>query len=1190
MLNGIERESLVKAIEQGDVNEVEVFLKEKNVVNMRILTGFKKENKWVKGESVTPLMLAAYSNKMDVVKLLLQYGADPNCKGSRSGVEDPLILFAIRTTNLHLLELLLQNDADPNYTWNDGSMRMNYLVSLFITWPSSIGLSQKPYLELLLKYGADPNLAAHINGRFYALDFAMSLAKRNPHRGEIISLLLKHGADPSKLRDVIEGVGNSGMPLFTYPVMHNEAKLLSYFFQPDSLIQPNLSYRIKAGIFIGKTVYDLAFDKGHKTILKYLMILGSRAVADLQLSVSMPVELIAAYQGNLNILKRMSSSKHYNLMQVIKDGQYKEQYPLYAAVKAGHLDCVKFLFSLEKTNPSKDYVNLLILAYKGIDANNERGRAVYNYLKNQPVVSRSVRSCSYSTFKLLVDNLIQENNEGFSKDIIELFLGKTKINNFRVPAFKNDDKGDKLAADVFKGYNLLQYFIKSDLKLDHYKCLLSHHAMVKEMVRTSNSFALRIAAESNKLDAVRALLGTGCIPFEQAKEILYYSLTENKQELFWELMNYLKPLSKMETLEALWGEIRHKANLENQDESFTTQLNQAYSEFKFEFELHRAQVDLHEHLKRSMNELDDLEQKYGDVMSKNPGLKKDFEYLSRPVLTFNNQFNPELEAKNFIPMAICHETIKQLAQCQVNLMHFELKLKEAHSAQNERKQMQAEEEKQKSLELAQMQKAEKLKKEQMRQERFITEQCKQAQSDIDRIKRKCQEKLTLLTKAANILEQFGRPVDFGNAKTCTELQERYQVLEKENIRLAKAKQVALDGLNNHKVLWKALNKKIIASYDVVENQHNSIRDEKTQSIEEANAQVDALIRAMIEARQKLKSKHKDLSSSSQRLDELKLKAVKIKRSVQELLNNTIKGNCELASLNHYESAAEQSILELKAIHGQWNQELDALEQSVQIKMLQNQEVDVIQPKRAVIPLYNQKLKPSKIENPIQQYGFKFKVLSERLAAAIDSADDHHQEAIALEIKAQIASAAEDDTLAKIKDFQEFKSIRHALVHYPFVYDPNYYNYLINFSGTLAQRLMGYQHTKDSSFQSPFEHLEKPPNFTYCGPQSHFFQIYQASLYQSRLEQFMRMALLHYEKPALFKTLPSAISHALGEFFEVVKQCKFDLSNEDREVMTSMRNMVMHARENLSYHAWNLDDLLDMLPDDEKPIYLKINKT
>ena len=96
--------NLIKAIECNNINKIKEYL-EKNSSNINILNE----------EGLSPLHIAIINGNLEVIKLLLKYGADPN-KKSLNKKQTPLHLAYIfkNIISNQIVNILIKNNANPN--------------------------------------------------------------------------------------------------------------------------------------------------------------------------------------------------------------------------------------------------------------------------------------------------------------------------------------------------------------------------------------------------------------------------------------------------------------------------------------------------------------------------------------------------------------------------------------------------------------------------------------------------------------------------------------------------------------------------------------------------------------------------------------------------------------------------------------------------------------------------------------------------------------------------------------------------------------------------------------------------------------------------------------------------------------------------------------------------------------------
>jgi uncharacterized protein len=98
-------------------------------------------------DGFTPLGLASYFGQIDVVRLLIAYGAEPNQPANNAFQVAPLHS-AVAAGSYEIADFLLQHDAYPNAQQAGGHTPLH----------SAAQRGRTDLVELLLLYGADPHL------------------------------------------------------------------------------------------------------------------------------------------------------------------------------------------------------------------------------------------------------------------------------------------------------------------------------------------------------------------------------------------------------------------------------------------------------------------------------------------------------------------------------------------------------------------------------------------------------------------------------------------------------------------------------------------------------------------------------------------------------------------------------------------------------------------------------------------------------------------------------------------------------------------------------------------------------------------------------------------------------------------------------------------------------------------------
>lgn len=182
----------ISACEYGFIEIVEEYIKNKEIDINTEYCGCEFNH--------TGLMYAAINGHYEVVKLLLENGANPNIKALNGGTA--LILASAKKENTNIINILLDYGSDINAMIEDD--KMTGITSLFY----AIHNNFENNVKVLLERGADPNIEAIIYGQLETspLIYAMDLDNIG-----IAYLLIEHGSD-------INSKNNKGYTALDYAI------------------------------------------------------------------------------------------------------------------------------------------------------------------------------------------------------------------------------------------------------------------------------------------------------------------------------------------------------------------------------------------------------------------------------------------------------------------------------------------------------------------------------------------------------------------------------------------------------------------------------------------------------------------------------------------------------------------------------------------------------------------------------------------------------------------------------------------------------------------------------------------------------------------------------------------------------------------------------------------------------------
>lgn len=140
--------------------------------------------------SGTPLQIAAMSDNVAVVRLLLDHGADANVTGNDSWT---LLHHALNSRNAELVETLLEHGADVNFYGGPGSDWSSTSAPILI----AVQTGDAAIVEVLLRHGADINEPRRDHNR--TMTPLQTAVSRNAL--DVAKLLLEYGADVNRAGD-----------------------------------------------------------------------------------------------------------------------------------------------------------------------------------------------------------------------------------------------------------------------------------------------------------------------------------------------------------------------------------------------------------------------------------------------------------------------------------------------------------------------------------------------------------------------------------------------------------------------------------------------------------------------------------------------------------------------------------------------------------------------------------------------------------------------------------------------------------------------------------------------------------------------------------------------------------------------------------------------------------------------------
>ena len=380
-------EAFIDAARGGNVDSVRIYVAEHGNVDYRtVRTDDWSENIYT-GD--TGLMVASRHRKIEVVKVLLEHGADSNIlniygqssvlksyesrknhtsvllqHGKAMNLQDPdgwtsLMVASGYWGSIDILKVLLEHGADPN---TQSLFGKTSLMKVF----HGHNCHMIDMARLLLQYGADPNIKDNFGN--ILLIYASYLDVRDyKNRKNYVRLLLEHGADPNVQ-------GNDGMT----PLMIVVGKIDIVRVLLEHGADPNIQGKDRSSIpcEYGSTVLMYASEAGQNDVVRLLLEHG----ADINVkSKNGTTALLAAchrrnvmsnsYRGRTDIVRvLLEHGADPNVQDTY--GRTSLTYSLMEAIteREGHLDIVRALLehgadpNIQDTDGRTSLTNSLIRA------------------------------------------------------------------------------------------------------------------------------------------------------------------------------------------------------------------------------------------------------------------------------------------------------------------------------------------------------------------------------------------------------------------------------------------------------------------------------------------------------------------------------------------------------------------------------------------------------------------------------------------------------------------------------------------------------------------------------------------------------------------------------------------------------------------------------------------------------------
>jgi ankyrin repeat protein len=231
--------SLVSAVKNGDYNNVNLLIE---TIKTLIEAGEDVN------EKERPLVLAAEKGNIDIVKLLLEHGADVN--GTESKYGSAPLHFAAQKGYLDVVKLLLDYGADINQLNDQGTTPLHFAAE-----GGNIDI-----VKLLLEEGAEDINDTNDHG-----NTPLNFAAINGHI-DVVKLLVESGAN-------VNGENNHGVTSLLFAVWKSRIHVVKLLIQSQANVNQTNKY--------GDTPFNWATKNGNRECIELLLDAGGALSANI---------------------------------------------------------------------------------------------------------------------------------------------------------------------------------------------------------------------------------------------------------------------------------------------------------------------------------------------------------------------------------------------------------------------------------------------------------------------------------------------------------------------------------------------------------------------------------------------------------------------------------------------------------------------------------------------------------------------------------------------------------------------------------------------------------------------------------------------------------------------------------------------------------------------------------------------